>query len=193
MEKFVIDPKIGLTIFNNVLSDSDIEQVLALASPNMLPGTVVSLTDKSRHLDPSRTCMIEHLNSSEEIVYKLKRLSAEISNMPLENQERLQLIHYAVGGNYKPHFDAFNPGNKHIDHSGNRKATVIFYLNNVEKGGATGFPNLNKMVFPKKGSAVLFYNTDDSGDILEDSLHSGEPIIDGEKWIVTSWIREHRT
>lgn len=192
MEKILIDNSIGLTVFNDVLTDEDINNLLSLANSNMIPGTVTSDKVNNSYVDPARTCLLQYLDSSNPYVYKLKRLSAELSNMPLENQESLQLIHYLPGGEYKAHYDSFNEDSEHINHSGNRHATVIFYLNDVIRGGATGFPNINKYVHPKKGSAVLFFNTDDNGDRLNNALHSGEAIVEGDKWIITSWIREHK-
>lgn len=190
--KQIIEESIGLTVFEDVLSDYEINRVLELATSNMVVGTVVSDDNVNKVKHKDRTCVIEHLSNYEDIVLTLKRKSADICNLPLENQEPLQLIKYTPGGEYKPHFDSFNEGSSFIGRSGNRKATVIFYLNDVLDGGETGFPNINKYIKPKKGSAVLFYNTDDMGVRLNNSLHSGEPVKSGEKWIVTSWIREHK-
>jgi hypothetical protein len=37
---------------------------------------------------------------------------------------------------------------------------------------------------------VLWRNTED-GVLLEESQHAGEPVIEGEKWVYITWIREN--
>jgi prolyl 4-hydroxylase len=75
--------------------------------------------------------------------------------------------------------------------------TVIAYLNNVEEGGGTGFPELDITIPPKKGDAVVFHNTllNDAAathpKINPRSLHGGMPVIKGEKWMVNLWFREN--
>ena len=74
--------------------------------------------------------------------------------------------------------------------------TVIAYLNDVQEGGETGFPELGINVPPKKGDTLVFHNT-----LQEDvaayprinprSLHGGMPVIKGEKWMVNLWFREN--
>jgi len=60
------------------------------------------------------------------------------------------------------------------------------YLNTPEEGGGTAFPRIGLTVTAMRGSAVYFAY--DSGD--ESSLHAGLPVLKGEKWIATKWLRE---
>ena len=74
--------------------------------------------------------------------------------------------------------------------------TVIAYLNDVEEGGETGFPELDINVPANKGDVVVFHNTllNDSATypkINPKSLHGGMPVIKGEKWMVNLWFREN--
>jgi prolyl 4-hydroxylase len=66
------------------------------------------------------------------------------------------------------------------------------YLNDVEEGGETYFPKLNFSVAPKKGMAVYFEYFYDNHHLNELTLHGGSPIIDGEKWAATQWMRRKR-
>ncbi len=66
----------------------------------------------------------------------------------------------------------------------------MVYLNTPESGGQTHFPLAGLSIAPKKGKAILFYNVDDLGHIDEMSLHAGRPVVDGEKWIITRWLRQ---
>ncbi|MFD2273907.1 2OG-Fe(II) oxygenase [Undibacterium arcticum] len=80
--------------------------------------------------------------------------------MPVVNGEGLQILNYQIGGEYKPHYDYFPPDQpgsaQHIAIGGQRVATLIIYLNEVEEGGATIFPELGLTVTPVQGSAVYF-------------------------------------
>jgi hypothetical protein len=60
-----------------------------------------------------------------------------------------------------------------------------------ERGGATSFTKADVFVKPKRGSATFF--TYMGSDNLMDTgftEHSGCPVLGGEKWIATAWMRE---
>ena len=120
--------------------------------------------------------------------------------MPIRNAEQYQLVYYKKGAQYKPHFDSFDyeteDGKNNWEPGGQRMITVIAYLNDVEEGGETGFPELGINIPPKKGNAVVFHNTltNDAAThpkINPRSLHGGMPVIKGEKWMVNLWFREN--
>jgi len=68
-------------------------------------------------------------------------------------------------------------------------ATLIIYLAEPGAGGATVFPDLGLQVTPKRGQAVFFSYAEPIPASL--SLHGGEPVVTGEKWIATKWLRQH--
>jgi prolyl 4-hydroxylase len=56
------------------------------------------------------------------------------------------------------------------------------------RGGATTFPDVGLQVVPRRGNAVFFsYNRPDPAT---KTLHGGAPVLEGEKWIATKWLRE---
>ena len=77
----------------------------------------------------------------------------------------------------------------HIGNWGQRVATLILYLNEPEEGGETIFPELNLKIRPVKGHAVYF-SYFHRGQVDPKTLHGGAPVIKGEKWIATRWVRE---
>mmetsp|Transcript_43061 Transcript_43061/g.58802 ORF Transcript_43061/g.58802 Transcript_43061/m.58802 type:complete len:187 (+) Transcript_43061:904-1464(+) len=104
-----------------------------------------------------------------------------------QNAEDLQVVHYGRSQQYQPHVDFQDDG------SGmQRFLTLLLYVERPEEGGYTSFPKANNgrglRVKPPRGSAVLFYSMrpDGNGDDL--SLHAGEPVRKGEKWVTNLWI-----
>jgi prolyl 4-hydroxylase len=71
-------------------------------------------------------------------------------------------------------------------------STLIAYLNDVEEGGETTFPRAGWTTFPKRGSAVYFEYCNSGGEVDPRTLHAGCPVLRGEKWIATKWMRQRR-
>tara|TARA_R100001369_G_scaffold7173_1_gene18318 strand:+ start:2238 stop:2882 length:645 start_codon:yes stop_codon:yes gene_type:complete len=127
----------------------------------------------------------------------IKKLSTRIANLvgvPLNNAgASMQLLHYYVGQQYKPHFDSWDEtterGKSCLKESGQRVLTCLFYLNDVGEGGGTSFPNLNLEVEAKKGRLLLFHNCyPNTFNRHPKSKHSGMPVIKGHKWAGTLWF-----
>uniref|UniRef100_A0A2N9J7Z6 Prolyl 4-hydroxylase alpha subunit Fe(2+) 2OG dioxygenase domain-containing protein n=1 Tax=Fagus sylvatica TaxID=28930 RepID=A0A2N9J7Z6_FAGSY len=45
-------------------------------------------------------------------------------------------------------------------------------------------------VKPRRGDGLLFYSVFPNGTIDRTSLHGSCPVIKGEKWVATKWIRD---
>jgi prolyl 4-hydroxylase len=110
----------------------------------------------------------------------------------VENGEGLQILHYRPGAEYKPHYDYFDPKEPGtpaiLKRGGQRVGTVVVYLSEPAKGGGTTFPDVGLVVAPKRGNAVFF--SYDSPDPSSKTLHGGAPVVAGDKWIATKWLRE---
>ena len=106
----------------------------------------------------------------------------------------MHVLHYAVDQEYKAHHDYFKfdkPGReKAFKTGGQRIATVLMYLADVDEGGETAFPKVKISVKPKKGDAILFYNVTPEGELDTKTLHGSLPVVSGEKWTCTKWLRE---
>ena len=103
--------------------------------------------------------------------------------------ETPQIQMYLQGEQYREHCDFFNyPQTRPVEND--RIATLIIYLNDDFLGGTTTFTQLGKTVSPKQGS-VLFFQYDYKFEINYLTMHSGDPVVDGCKKIITLWMRNN--
>jgi len=185
-----------LIVIHDIVRESEIEEVLTLASGRLKRATARNARtgqfepadyriSKSTWLGPSTSRTVRSI---------FDRVS-DITNLDMQFSEDLQVNNYGIGGMYDPHYDfsrdhesAFKTA--YGDDRGNRIATVLFYFTDVEAGGATVFPTVGASVKPEKGSAVFWYNLLPSGegDLL--TRHAGCPVLVGSKWVANFWIHE---
>lgn len=177
-------------VLGNVLSDEECDALIALARPKMDVARVVDPTTGQLEGHEARTSEGTYFLVEENpFVAAIDRRLARLLQWPIENGEGLQILHYRPGGEYLPHFDFFDPSVPGAtDAGGNRVATLIIYLQVPDEGGATRFSDIGFEVMPQKGAALFFSYDRPSPDTL--TLHAGLPVIEGEKWIATRWMRE---
>lgn len=186
-----------LALLDDLMSPEECDELIRLSRIKLQRSTIVDPTTGRETVinDRSSDGTFFALNENDFIV-RLDRRIAEVMNWPVENGEGIQILHYNIGGEYKAHFDYFppaDPGSQiHLAKGGQRVSTLVMYLNNVEAGGETVFPNLKLSVVPKKGSAVYFEYCNSQGQIDPQTLHGGLPVTSGEKWIATKWMRQRR-
>ncbi len=113
-----------------------------------------------------------------------------VTGVPETNSENLQLLRYEKDEFYQTHND-FIP--YQVDRQcGPRIMTFYMYLNDVEEGGGTNFPTLDKTVTPKRGRAVLWPSVFDDRPNVQDSRtnHQALPVIKGVKYGANAWIHQ---
>ena len=97
-----------------------------------------------------------------------------------------QVVRYERGQHLDEHQDAFNWEEVQEQDGYQRQATFLLYLNDVEKGGATRFPELGIDVQPRCGQGLLFFPAFKDGRQDARTAHSAEAAVD-EKWIAQVW------
>jgi hypothetical protein len=117
-----------------------------------------------------------------------------LAGLPAVNAESPQVLHYQVGEYFYPHFDFWQPGfeghAETLQQYGQRAFTVLVYLNDDLEGGETEFLRLGLRHRGKKGDALVFRNVDAEGQPDDNTLHAGRPPTQGEKWLLSVWIRD---
>jgi prolyl 4-hydroxylase len=182
-----------LVLFGNLLSDDECERLIDEARPAMVRSRTVVTQASSNEINPDRTSsgMFYHRGQTA-TVSKLEARIAQLLRWPVENGEGLQVLNYLPGAEYKPHHDYFNPQEPSseaiLQRGGQRVGTLVIYLNDMPCGGCTFFPESQLRIHPRKGHAVFFGYPTPSVSSL--TLHGGDPVITGEKWIATKWLRE---
>ncbi|HET9231047.1 MAG TPA: 2OG-Fe(II) oxygenase [Vitreimonas sp.] len=120
------------------------------------------------------------------------RISAAVG-VPANRQEPSNVLHYADGEEYRPHFDFINPApqfERELATLGQRTTTFLIYLNDDFEGGETDFPRLGWRFKGAAGDALLFWNVNDEGRPEPLTLHAGLAPTLGEKWLFSKWIRD---
>jgi prolyl 4-hydroxylase len=184
-----------IVLFGNLLAPEECDELIELSRHKLARSSVVNNETGSYDVHPHRTSSGTHFARGENaLVRRIETRIAELVQFPLEHGEPIQILHYQPGGEYKPHFDYFDPrhpGNEQVlQQGGQRIATLIMYLNDVEAGGSTTFPEVGVDILPRRGNAVYFAYCSETGTLDPRSLHGGSPVGAGEKWIATKWFRQ---
>ena len=123
---------------------------------------------------------------------------AQAAEYQVNTGEVLSLLHYQPGQQYKAHYDCLSDEQAHsaqgMAEGGQRTLTVLLTLGDASfTGGATHFSKLGITARPQPGELLRFNNTDEQGNALASSLHEGQPVETGEKWLLSKWVRELTT
>ncbi|XP_051149962.1 probable prolyl 4-hydroxylase 3 [Andrographis paniculata] len=197
--------------YHNFLSKKECEHLINLAKPHMEKSKVVdSETGESVDSKVRTSSGMFLARGQDEIITRIERRIADFTFLPEENGEGLQVLYYEVGQKYEPHFDYF-VDDFNIKKGGQRIATLLMYLSDVEEGGETVFPAVggnfsfltrnNQLsecaknglsVKPQRGDALLFWSLSPEATVDPSSAHGSCPVIKGNKWSATKWIHVHK-
>ncbi|KAL6504795.1 putative prolyl 4-hydroxylase 3 [Orobanche hederae] len=178
---------LGLSSIITFWSKEECAYLINLAKPHMVKSTVVDgKTGKSKD---SRV--------RDKVIANIEQRIADYTFVPADHGEDLQVLHYEEGQKYEPHYD-YIPDVFNTKNGGQRIATLLMYLSDVEEGGETVFPTAkgnfssipgwNEMsecargglsVKPKMGDAFLFWIMRPDASLDPSSLHGGCPVIKG--------------
>ncbi|XP_027361059.1 probable prolyl 4-hydroxylase 10 [Abrus precatorius] len=195
-------------VYHNFLTKEECEYLIEIAKPSMHKSTVVdSETGKSKDSRVRTSSGTFLARGRDKVVRNIEKRIADFTFIPVEHGEGLQVLHYEVGQKYEPHYDYFLD-EFNTKNGGQRIATLLMYLTDVEEGGETVFPaakgNFSSVpwwnelsdcgkkglsIKPKRGDALLFWSMKPDATLDPSSLHGGCPVIKGNKWSSTKWMR----
>jgi len=159
----------------------------------------VAQPSKAYEIDYSagyRTSYSGNLDPFDPLVGQLQRRIDKLLGLDGAHGETLQGQRYAAGQEFKPHNDWFSPNSPswaaEKARGGQRSFTAMAYLNGVEEGGETDFPRLDIAIAPRAGTLLVWNNADEDGIPNPWTLHAGNPVTRGAKYIITKWYRSRR-
>ncbi|XP_075065830.1 prolyl 4-hydroxylase subunit alpha-2 isoform X1 [Mixophyes fleayi] len=178
----------------DVLSNEEIEKIKELAKPKLARATVRDpktgvLTVANYRV--SKSAWLEEYDDP--VVARVNKRMQAITGLTADTAELLQVANYGMGGQYEPHFDFSRKEEPDVFKrlgTGNRVATFLNYMSDVQAGGATVFPDFGAAVWPKKGTAVFWYNLFRSGEGDYRTRHAACPVLVGSKWVSNKWFHE---
>ncbi|OGA99885.1 MAG: proline dioxygenase [Burkholderiales bacterium RIFCSPHIGHO2_12_FULL_69_20] len=182
-----------VVVFGGFLSDDECDDLVAAAAPRMVRSETVVNETGGNEVNAARTSDGMFFGRGESaLCQRIEARIAALLNWPLVNGEGLQVLHYRPGAEYKPHHDYFDPAQPGmaavLKRGGQRVGTLVMYLNTPLQGGGTVFPDVQLEVAPIKGNAVFF--SYERAHASTRTLHGGAPVIAGDKWVATKWLRE---
>ncbi len=182
-----------IVLFGDFLSAEECDALVEAAEPRMGRSLTANMKTGGGQLDTVRTSDGMFFQRSENaLIVAIEARIAQLLDWPVEKGEGLQVLHYRPGNQYEPHYDYFDPAEPGtpviIARGGQRVATLLMYLREPERGGETVFPDIGLSIAPKRGSALFF--SYDRPHPSTRTRHGGAPVIAGEKWIATKWLRQ---
>ena len=146
------------------------------------------------HPDRTNKAIEFKLTGMDVVMQVLRARIGATTNLPVPVFEPVQVMHYSVGEEFRPHFDFLTEDNEgwaaQMRRFGQRIATFLIFLNEDFEGGETDFPKAGISHRGRKGDALFWANVDPSGAPDRLTFHAGKPPTRGEKWILSQWIRD---
>lgn len=171
------------------LSASECERLIGLVDATAEPS---KLLDHVYH-ENWRTSYSGDVDAQDPFIRMIERRIDDLLGIPHEFGETMQGQRYHPGQEFKPHMDWFWTKapywKKERKRGGQRAFTAMLYLNDVEEGGNTDFPNIGVSIPPQRGALIIWNNATPEGDLNQDTIHAGTPVVRGVKYIITKWYR----
>ncbi|MBD1849127.1 2OG-Fe(II) oxygenase [Leptolyngbya sp. FACHB-711] len=103
--------------------------------------------------------------------------------------EEWQATRYNRNDRFDYHVDG---GNWERTAAGERKRSIIMYLDTPVHGGETHFRAFDRTIEAKAGRVLIWNNLLPTGKCNFAMIHAGLPVEEGTKTILVSWERERR-
>ena len=174
-------------LFRRVFSIAECSYLIGATETRFEPSMVYN---KARELvrDTIRTSdgAAIHWLIEDPAIHAFNRRIAALTGTSFDQGEALQVLRYAPGQEYRPHFDF-------VDGAQNQRLwTALVYLNQDYRGGETAFVRTGTEVRGNAGDVLVFRNALEDGSADPLAEHAGLPVTSGSKYLATRWVREGR-
>lgn len=190
------DPEIGRV--PNLLSKELCQWFVTKARDKLAPAMVYdSVQQKTiRHNTRTNRYAIFGIEDTNVAFTLLQNRIAATMGAPFHNLEPVNLLHYRGTEEIRNHYDFIDPNSpgyaEQIRRNGDRVATFLVYLNDNYEAGETDFPSISVRHKGTRGEGLYFINVTREGAPNLNTLHAGRPPENGEKWVITQFIRNRR-
>ena len=185
-----------IAIYEGFASRGECAWVMARARPHLERARIFDQQGRARSaaVRTNSAAQFDILKADFALIVLHARIAAA-SGFAVRCLEETNVLHYAAGEEFTPHYDFFTPDNpefqRELVERGQRATTFLIYLNDEFEGGETHFEKLDWRYRGRPGDAILFRNVTPAGDPDPFTLHAGLPPSSGEKWLLSQWIRSH--
>ena len=186
----VVIPGVQVYYVEDFLDAATCKRLIGLIDANRRPSTL--LTDNpDENYRTSESCDMDRWSPD---VRPIDEGIAGLLGLDPLYGETMQGQRYAPGQQFRAHHDYFFQTESYWERvtqdGGQRTWTAMIYLNTVEEGGATWFPQAGIRIAPKRGLLLAWNNMSADGSPNQLTLHEGMPVISGVKYVITKWFRE---
>lgn len=183
-------PGVQAFYHENFLDGAQCKRLITLIDSRRRPSTLLS----DRPEDNFRTSESCDMDRWSPDVRPIDEGIAALLGVDPLHGETMQGQRYAPGQQFRAHHDYFFQTESYwervVADGGQRTWTAMIYLNDVQEGGATWFPQAGIRVSPKRGLLLIWNNMNLDGSPNDLTLHEGMPVVKGVKYVVTKWFRE---
>ncbi len=175
---------------NSFLTKEECKRLIFEIKRTLRPSTIASAGEYDPTYRTSSTCDLGRRNDP--FLRKIDKKICDFIGIDRKLGETLQGQHYLEGQEFKAHTDYFEVSQlqDYSKNRGQRSYTFMVYLNDVNEGGETEFPVLDKVFSPIAGKGIIWNNLNEDGSPNENTMHQAHPVLKGEKTIITKWFRE---
>jgi prolyl 4-hydroxylase len=177
---------------SDFLSDDECARLIEMIDAAAEPSGVLS----HGHVEVWRSSSSANFDRNDPLVAEIEARLDAFVGLPGDWGETIQGQRYYPGQQFREHLDAFwtlaDYWPEEAKRGGQRVATAMVYLNDVEAGGETEFPQLRASVPPQKRVILAWNNVLPDGTPNQATMHAGRPVEAGVKYIITKWYRTRR-
>jgi len=174
---------------SDFLSKEECDHLMKMIDAVAQPSQVFEETYQERY----RTSYSGDVDGSDTFVRMVERRLSDLLGLDLAWGESVQGQRYEPGQEFKGHCDWFDTNahywNEETLRGGQRSWTAMVFLNEVEKGGVTEFPQLGIRIPPQTGALLVWNNACPDGTPNDNTLHAALPVEAGVKYVITKWFR----